>query len=294
MSFSILTDTCCNLSQELVDRYGLSLVPLRYSLDGVECPSFLTSPDPAYIDGLYDKLRTGSVVTTSLVSPLEAEQKARAILETGNDLLYIGFSSALSGTFNAVSNVLAQLSAEYPDRKAYAVDSLCASAGEGLLVTYVANMRDAGSSIEECRDWAQNHRLNICHRFTVTDLMYLNRGGRCSTASAIFGTALNIKPILDVNAQGELKVIQKVRGRRKSLSTMADDFGESAAVMPPDKQIVYISHAGSKDDALVLADMLVERYHIAEPQVTYIDPVIGAHSGPGTVALFYFDCPSHR
>ena len=186
------------------------------------------------------------------------------------------------------------MSVSSPERKMYSVDTRAASAGQGLLITYVARMRDEGKTIEECRDWAEEHRLNICHWFTVDDLMFLKRGGRVSAVSAVFGTALAIKPVMHMDDDGTLKVVSKARGRKKAIAALADHFGNSLATMDPADQTVYISHGDCLEDAEELAEILKERYGIKDPLITYVDPVIGAHSGPGTLALFYYDTAENR
>ena len=297
MGFSILTDTCCNLPTELVNEYGLSMMPLRYLIDGKEYASF-TDGVQADFASFYGQLRSGKVATTSLADPIEAKRMARELLEQGKDVLYIGFSSGLSGTYEVVSTALGELAGEYPDRKLLCVDSLAASAGQGLLITYVARMREQGRSIEECHAWALEHRLNICHWFTVDDLMFLKRGGRVSAVSAVFGTALSIKPVMHVDEAGTLKVVSKERGRKKAIAALAKKFSESVPVEPAAQRPVYISHGDCYDDAKLLADTIMERCAgtgMPYPLITYVDPVIGAHSGPGTLALFYYDTEaSHR
>lgn len=288
MSFTILTDTSCNLPQELVDRYDLAMVPLRYFLEGRECSSFTDGKQNDF-KGFYEAMRSGKMVTTTLANQADAVAVAEACAAAGQDLLYIGFSSGLSGTYNACSIAVDEVAHAHPERKMYSVDSLAASAGQGLFITYIARMRDEGKTIEECRDWAQAHRLNIAHWFTVDDLMFLKRGGRVSAVSAIFGTALSIKPVLHVDAEGTLKVVNKVRGRKKAIQELADHFGDSLACMPPEEQTVYISHGDCLEEAQELAAILKERYNVADPLITFVDPVIGAHSGPGTIALFYYD-----
>lgn len=293
MSFTILTDTSCNLPQELVDSFGLTMVPLRYFLDGEEHTSY-TDGKQADFQSFYEAMRAGKVVTTTLASQTEAAAIATACAEAGSDLLYLGFSSGLSGTFNACAAAVAEVAEKFPQRKLYSVDTLAASAGQGLLIAYVARMRDEGATIEECRDWAESHRLNICHWFTVDDLMFLKRGGRVSAVSAVFGTALSIKPVMHMDEAGTLKVVSKVRGRKKAIASLADHFGMSLGTMDPAQQMVYISHGDCLSDAQELAAILKERYGINDALITYVDPVIGAHSGPGTLALFYYDEVDHR
>lgn len=293
MGFTILTDTSCNLPQELVDAYGLAMIPLRYFMDGQEYASY-TDGKQADFQSFYEQMRAGKVVTTTLASQAEAAAVAEACARAGQDLLYIGFSSGLSGTYEACAAAVREVAERYPERTMLCVDSLAASAGQGLLITYVAKMRAEGASLEECHAWAVEHRLNICHLFTVDDLMFLKRGGRLSAVSAIFGTALAIKPVMHVDEEGKLKVLSKVRGRHKAIVALADHFGAALACKPASEQVVYISHGDCADDACELAALLKERYGIADPLITYIDPVIGAHSGPGTLALFYYDNVENR
>lgn len=293
MSFTILTDTSCNLPQQLVDDYRLSMIPLRYFLDGEEHTSY-TDGKQADFQAFYTAMRDGKVVTTTLASQADAAEVAQACAERGEDLLYLGFSSGISGTYGACSAAIAEIAAQHPERKMYSVDTRAASAGQGLLITYVARMRDEGKTIEECRDWAEEHRLNICHWFTVDDLMFLKRGGRVSAVSAVFGTALAIKPVMHMADDGTLKVVSKARGRKKAIAALADHFGNSLATMDPADQTVYISHGDCLEDAEELAEILKERYGIKDPLITYVDPVIGAHSGPGTLALFYYDTAENR
>ena len=293
MSFTILTDTSCNLPQQLVDDYRLSMIPLRYVLDGEEHTSY-TDGKQADFQAFYTAMRDGKVVTTTLASQADAAEVAQACAERGEDLLYLGFSSGISGTYGACSAAIAEIAAQHPERKMYSVDTRAASAGQGLLITYVARMRDEGKTIEECRDWAEEHRLNICHWFTVDDLMFLKRGGRVSAVSAVFGTALAIKPVMHMDDDGTLKVVSKARGRKKAIAALADHFGNSLATMDPADQTVYISHGDCLEDAEELAEILKERYGIRDPLITYVDPVIGAHSGPGTLALFYYDTAENR
>lgn len=293
MSFTILTDTSCNLPQQLVDDYRLSMIPLRYFLDGEEHTSY-TDGKQADFQAFYTAMRDGKVVTTTLASQADAAEVAQACAERGEDLLYLGFSSGISGTYGACSAAIAEIAAQHPERKMYSVDTRAASAGQGLLITYVARMRDEGKTIEECRGWAEEHRLNICHWFTVDDLMFLKRGGRVSAVSAVFGTALAIKPVMHMDDDGTLKVVSKARGRKKAIAALADHFGNSLATMDPADQTVYISHGDCLEDAEELAEILKERYGIKDPLITYVDPVIGAHSGPGTLALFYYDTAENR
>ena len=299
MSFTILTDTSCNLPQHLVDEWGIEMIPLRYIVDG--------QPHSSYTDGkqadfhtFYEKLRSGALVTTSCVDMHDSLESFKRLLEAGQDVLYLGFSSGLSATYEVASAAARELAPQYPHRKIHCIDTLAASAGQGLFIAYVARMRAAGKSIDECADWAQEHRLNIMHWFTVDDLMFLKRGGRVSSVSAVFGTMLAIKPILHVAEDGTLKVVSKVQGRKKSIRALADKFLKNRAPLPEGmERIIYISHGDCEEEAQALAKMIADGYDdpahpLDAPLVVYIDPVIGTHSGPGTLALFYYDDASHR
>ena len=177
------------------------------------------------------------------------------------------------------------LSEEYPDRKIVTFDSLCASMGEGLLVYHAAKMKEEGKSLDEILSWLSDNKLNLCHWFTVDDLFFLKRGGRISATTAILGSALNIKPVLHVDDNGKLVSVSKARGRKQSLNALVSKMEETA--IEPQKQIVFISHGDCIEDAEFVADRIREKFGDIEIVINYIDPVIGAHSGPGTLALFF-------
>lgn len=285
MGFKIVTDTCCNLPSQLIAEYDLTLLPLEYYLDGKE---YFANPDDMdnYSD-FYERLRNGAVATTSLVSRKVAEPILRDLLAAGNDILYIGFSTGLSGTYNMVSLILKDLQEEFPDRKVFCVDTRAASAGQGLFIHYVHKKKMEGATIEECTEYADSIRDHIAHWFTVSDLKFLARGGRISKTSATLGTALAIKPVMHMDNPGHLILMYKVRGRKKSIAALADEMGK-LGVPPLEDQTVFISHGDCVEDAETLSDMLIERFHLKTPPlITYVDPVIGAHSGPGTLALFF-------
>ena len=210
----------------------------------------------------------------------------RGLLEQGRDILYLGFSSGLSGTFEATELLMKQLAGEFPDRKLYAVDTLAASGGQGLLVWHAVQRARAGSSIDEVRDWVEANKLHLAHWFTVDDLMFLFRGGRVSRTSAWAGTMLNIKPVMHVDDEGRLIPMSKVRGRKKSLNALVDHM-EKTAIAPIGEQMVFITHGDCLEDAEYVADQVKSRFGVKEVVINYVDPVIGAHSGPGTMALFF-------
>jgi DegV family protein with EDD domain len=231
-------------------------------------------------------MREGSVFTTSLPYPDKSEKAMREILDAGRDILYIGFSSGLSGTYDGTRMVLEGLATEYPERKIMHVDTLAAAAGQGLLVWYAAQMREQGASIEEVHKWVEDNRLKLAHWFTVDDLMYLFRGGRVSRTSAWAGTLLKIKPVLHVDDEGKLIPMQKVRGRKKSIDAMFKLMCETADE-PVENQAVFISHGDCIEDVEYLEKLIEEKWHPRMIFHNILDPVIGAHSGPGTLALFF-------
>lgn len=284
MGFEILTDSSANLSEEMIAQYKIKILPLSFFIEETEYLGYEEGKvsDLAFY---YEKMRQKKPMRTSLVNVELAYQICEEILENGRDLLYIGFSSGLSGTYQAVSNVLDELKEKYPERKIFCVDSLAAALGEGLLVRYVIDLREEGKKIEEVYQWAMENRLHVCHWFTVEDLFFLKRGGRIGAAAAVAGTVLSIKPVLHVDDEGHLIVMEKVRGRKKSLDALIRHMEETALDLSD--QYIYISHGDCLSDAQYLADAIEKKFHPKEIFLRILDPVIGTHSGPGTVALFY-------
>lgn len=285
MEFKILTDSCSNLPDDMIAELGIEIFPLTFMVDGVQYQSYLKG-ETSNLQQFYDMMREGKVITTSLPSLPNAEALIREQLDQGLDVLYLGFSSGLSGTFNAIELLMSQLAGEYPGRKLYAVDTLAASMGEGLLVWHACKMQESGASIEEVRDWVEDHKLHLAHWFTVDDLMFLFRGGRVSRTSAWAGTLLSIKPVMHVDDEGHLIPLDKVRGRKKSIDALVKHMDQTAN-KPIADQTIFISHGDCIDDANYLADIIRERYGAENIVINYVDPVIGAHSGPGTLALFF-------
>ncbi len=285
MDFQIVTDSSCNLPDPIVERFDLKILPLTFIADGKQFTSY-TDGKQSDLKQFYDMMREGTVFTTSLPSSKDAENLFRTTFEGGKDILYIGFSSGLSGTYEAMSSVLDTVAADYPERKALHVDTLAASLGEGLLVYLAGAMAESGASIEEACAWVEDNRLHMAHWFTVDDLMFLFRGGRVSRTSAWAGSILNIKPVLHVDDDGLLIPVSKVRGRKKSILAMLDHMRETA-IQPVSEQTVFISHGDCIDDAEFLAGKIREEFGVSDIVINYVDPVIGAHSGPGTLALFF-------
>ncbi|MBB3170616.1 DegV family protein [Parvibacter caecicola] len=285
MAFEIVTDSSSNLTEEMIDEYGLHILPLRFIIDGDNYTSYLKG-EKTDLSQFYCMMREGKVVTTSLPSLEYSEKLLRSILDKGNDVLYLGFSSGLSGTFEATDILIRQLAKEYPDRTLVSVDTLAASGGEGLLVWHAAKMAREGASLEEVAQWVEDNKLKLAHWFTVDDLMFLFRGGRVSKTSAWAGTLLNIKPVMHVDDEGHLIPLEKVRGRKKSLKALVDHM-EQSAIAPVADQTVFITHGDCLEDAQYVAGLVKKRFGVKDVVINWVDPVIGAHSGPGTMALFF-------
>ena len=282
--FVILTDSSADLPPDLVRQIDVQVLPLSFILAD---HTYYNYPDNRDMDPhvFYDRLRGGETATTNAVNVAQYTEALEPLLQAGKDVLILAFSSGLSATYNASRLAVEELSAQYPDRRLYTVDTLCASLGQGLLVWYAARQRDRGHSIEEVRDWVEEHKLNLCHQFTVDDLYFLKRGGRISAATAMVGSMLHIKPVLHVDNEGHLINIGKARGRQASLKALVDRMEDTA--IDPGSLTVFISHGDCPEDAQTVADMVKKRFGVQDVVINYVGPVIGAHSGPGTVALFY-------
>ncbi len=280
--YVIVTDSSCDLPASLVAEYGLEVVQLAVSLDGGEP----TPNNELDLKDFYAKLRAKARATTSAVNPDAFAGVFEKYLSAGTDVLYLGFSSGLSGTCNAGFVAARELSEKYPDRKCAVVDTLCASLGEGLIVVLAARKKAAGATLDEVRDYVEKTKLNLTHLFTVDDLFFLKRGGRVSALTAVAGSALGIKPLLHVDNEGHLIKTGIKRGRTPSINALCERMKELA--IDPAEQLVFISHGDCEDEANYLAEKIKSEMGVKEPiLVSYIGPVIGAHSGPGTVALFF-------
>ncbi len=282
--FLILTDSTCDMPQEMADALGIAILPIRVVLEGKEYAHYLDGRELGFRD-FYEKLRAGISAKTSAANMEEFLAQMEPALAAGRDVLYLGFSSALSSTYSVGAVTAAQLAEKYPERKIYAVDTLCASFGQGLLVYLAAQQRLQGKSIDEVKAYAEEIRPRLCHWFTVDDLQHLKRGGRVSAAAAAFGTVLNIKPVLHVDDEGRLVPVSKVQGRIASIKSLMKKMQETA--VNPAEQVVFISHGDCEKEAKKLADMVRENIGVKDIVINPIGPIIGAHSGPGTVALFF-------
>ncbi len=285
MNFEIVTDSSCNLTEEMIDDLGVHILPLVFMSEGQEYRSYLKG-EKTDLKQFYTMMREGKVFTTSLPNMADAEALFRSLLEVGKDVLYLGFSSALSGTHEAVRMLCMQLASEYPERTVRAVGTLAASGGQGLLVYHACMKAREGATLEETARWVEENRLHLAHWFTVDDLMFLLRGGRVSKVSAYMGTMLNIKPVMHVDDEGRLIPMEKVRGRKKALQALVKHM-EDSAWKPVADQPVFITHGDCIEDVEYVSDLIREKFGDVKITVNYVDPVIGAHSGPGTLALFF-------
>jgi len=287
--FMIATDSNMELSPETIAELGLTVAPMPFEMDG---KAYANYPDGREMDAkeFYKLLREGKTASTSQLNEATFTEYFESILKQDKDLLYIGFSSGLSGTYYQGTLAADALRQKYPNAKIITVDSLSASVGEGLLVYMAAKMKSDGKTIEEVAKWVEDNRLHVCHWFTVDDLNHLKRGGRVSPAAALVGTMLGIKPVLKVDDSGKLIPVAKVRGRQKALEALVDEMEKSA--INPAEQIVFISQADCLDDALKVQEMIKNRLHVKEFMINMIGPVIGSHAGPGTLALMYLG--NHR
>ena len=286
MNYQIITDSCCDFPTPMYETLGLSFVPLSVEFRG-------ETNDDRNDDSLkemYDGLRSGQAAKTSAVNPNRWGEVIEPALSAGQDVLVLAFSSGLSTTYQSAVIAAEELGEKYPERTIRVVDTLCASMGQGLLVWYACKKRDEGLSLDALYSWVMENRLHLCHWFTVDDLMYLKRGGRISAATALVGTMLQIKPLLHVDDEGHLISMSKARGRKAAIDALVRKAQELGAGY--DNSTMFISHGDCREDAEYLAQQLKEKCGVKEVVISYVGAVIGSHSGPGTLALFFLG--SHR
>lgn len=289
MSFWIVTDACSDLPADYIAKqHQLHIVPMSYQIEGKVYEIDLTDDTlSARVQDFYEKLQNGAVATTFQVNQIEWVEHVTPLLEKGEDVLMLVLSSSLSGMYGTSVAAVNELRKKYPERKIFTFDTRCASLGEGLLVHYALQYRDAGHGIEETYQWVQENAQRMIHWFTVTDLHFLHRGGRLSATSAYLGTILKIKPILNVDPKGRLIPREKVQGRKHSLKQLFEKVEQDA--LQPSEQTMFISHGDSEKDALWLAERLKDKLHVPEIMISQIGPIVGSHAGPGTVAVFFVD-----
>ena len=279
--YIISTDSTADLPDDYVKQHNITVHPLYYVLDDFQYGGERMIPKHEF----YQRMRDGAIATTCASNPDVVSTLFTREVEAGYDVLHIGFSSALSSSYNNAAVVSREVMEAHPEAKITVIDSLAASLGQGLLVHYAVKLKEEGKSLEEVAEWVENNKLHICHQFTVEDLKYLYRGGRISKSVAILGTLINVKPVLHVDNEGRLVPMSNVRGRKKSLNTLVANM--AAQIGDWKNEIVSIGHGDSLEDAEYVRDKVKEQFGIESFIVDYISPTIGAHSGPGTIALFH-------
>lgn len=280
--YVIFTDTGCDILPEKLKEWGVNCIDLTFHRDG-ESREYTQAEVPT--KEFYDMMRAGTVFRTAAANADTIRKAVAPTLEAGLDVLYVAFSSGLSSTANTAKLAAEELMAEFPGRKMTVIDSLCASAGHGLLLWFAVEAKRSGASIDEAEAAVREKLPGLCHWFTVDDLVYLKRGGRVTATAAFFGAMLNIKPVLHVDDEGHLIPMKKVRGRNASIKALARKYEETA--VDPENGVYFISHGDCPEDAEKLEMILAEKYGHKAALITDIGPVIGAHSGPGTLALFF-------
>lgn len=281
-NYVIHTDSACDIKPEILAEWGVPFISLTFRFEGDEREY---SNNEMSVDDFYARMREGGVAKTAAVNTEVFRAGFEETLKQGKDVLYLGFSSGLSTTYNSARIAALNLASEYPDRKIITIDTLAASAGQGLLVYLAVEKQKAGVSIEENAEYIKSVIPKLAHWFTVDDLVYLKRGGRVSPTAAFFGNMLGIKPVMHVDDDGHLIPMAKVRGRKTSVASLADKYGQYAE--NPGKDVIFICHGDCIKDAEELASILKSRYGAEVKLITDVGPVIGAHSGPGTLAVFY-------
>ena len=281
--YVITTDNNSDLPEKYLKDHGVGCMYLSYSMDGKSYTHGNFLPEHEF----YEAMRNGSMPTTAQVNPENAKALLEPYLKEGKDILHIAFSSGLSGTYNSSRIAAEELMEEYPDRKIIVVDSLSASLGQGLLVWLAQQKKELGQTLEDVADWVEKNKLKMVHLFTVDDLNHLYRGGRVSRTTAIVGSMLNIKPVLHVDNEGKLTAIGKVRGRKKALQELVKLMDEKIGSFGADCDTIFISHGDCEQDAQYVAAKVKEKYNIKNIIINQVGATIGAHSGPGTMALFF-------
>ena len=279
--YRIITDTCCDFPTKMYDELQLGVVSLSVNYQN----NTYTSYDEPWLKAFFDGLRNGELATTAAVNPEGWKAVIEPALQKGEDALVLPFSSGLSATCQSACIAADELREQYPDRKINVVDTLAASLGQGLLVWYACKKRDEGMTLEELTAWVTENRLRLCHWFTVDDLMYLKRGGRVSAATALLGTMLQIKPVLHVDDEGHLINVAKARGRRASIDALIAKLQKTG--LPGENDTVFICHGDCQEDVDYMTKKLKETCGVKEVFSYYVGAVIGSHSGPGTLALFF-------
>jgi DegV family protein with EDD domain len=279
--YIITTTSTADLPIEFRKEHNIDITSLTFTIDGKD----YKEEEMPYKE-FYDGMRNGGTLPkTSACNVMDAVEMFEKHVKEGYNILHISFSSGLSSTYGNECIAAKEVMDNYPDVKIIVVDSLCASIGQGLLVYYMVRNRERGMTLEENAEWAENNKLHVCHQFTVDDLHHLHRGGRVSKTVAVIGTLVNVKPVLHVDNEGKLIPLRNVRGRKKSLSTLVDNMLEQ--IDGYDNEIIYIGHGDCIEDAEYVSRLVTEKTGITNIVIGYVGTVIGSHSGPGTLALFF-------
>ena len=284
MSFKIVTDSCANLTDAQIKEYGVEIISLKYYIEDTPYESYIKGKKIDYSDA-YSILRQKGKITTSLANRDDCDKVILPILESGEDVLVLAFSSGLSGTCQNIINSAEDYKEMFPERKIIVVDTLAASMGEGLLVHYAVKLKNEGKTMEEIAQWVEDNKLNLIHIFTLDDLFFLKRGGRLSGTSAVVGSLMNIKPLMHVANDGKLYVTGKARGRKAAIKHLVDSVGEKGVDI--ENQDIFIVHGDCEEEAKIIGEEVKKQYKVKNIVYNCLDPVIVSHSGPGTLAIFF-------
>ena len=282
--YVIMTDSCCDLTDQMARDLELEVLPLTMHMGGQDYPNDLAGTAISNQE-FYKRIRAGKLATTSAVNVGQFQDAMRRVLESGRDIVCISFSSALSTTYQSAVIAAEDLRAEFPEAEIHVVDSLSASLGQGLLLYLAVEQKRKGLTAAELAKWVEDNRLTVCHWFTVDDLNFLKRGGRVSATTALLGTMLSIKPIMHTSDEGKLVPVSKARGRKAAIAALLDKI--EALGIHPEKQTMFICHADCEEDAKAVAQTIQDRFGTPTVHINYIGPVIGSHTGPNTMGIFF-------
>ena len=282
--YVIMTDSCCDLTDQMARDLELEVLPLTMHMDGQDYPNDLAGTAISNQE-FYKRIRAGKLATTSAVNVGQFQDAMRRVLESGRDIVCVCFSSALSTTYQSAVIAAEDLRAEFPEAEIHVVDSLSASLGQGLLLYLAVEQKRKGLAAAELAKWVEDNRLTVCHWFTVDDLNFLKRGGRVSATTALLGTMLSIKPIMHTSDEGKLVPVSKARGRKAAIAALLDKI--EALGIHPEKQTMFICHADCEEDAKAVAQTIQDRFGTPTVHINYIGPVIGSHTGPNTMGIFF-------
>ncbi|MGI5891920.1 MAG: DegV family protein [Bacillota bacterium] len=283
--YVIITDATADLPVEILNKLSVDVVPMQFQIGEDNFTHYPDAREMSFHD-FYERLSSGDLATTSQINAYTYTEFFTPYLQKGLDILYIAFSSGLSGTYNASTIAAQELMEKYPERKVYCIDSLCTSVGEGMLVYYAALKKQEGLDIDQLKEWVEKTRGTICHWFTLYDINYLRRSGRVNLLVAGLASMLSIKPVLHVDDLGFLVAVGKARGRKKALTALVEQMEKTC--VNPEEQVVFIGHGDYEEDAIYVADLIRSKFKVKDIIITHIGPIIGAHTGPGVLSIFFF------